>query len=137
MRRLLSLLQGPEGLWLTISLLVYLVATSNEPSTPAGNEFLETLWVAIPLAGIPLTFLTAYLPGGSGRWWLLRVVLVSSVGVLVASFIAASGVDYHDSRNSGLLGAPVYSLSIGIVLLVPLTFVAAALVRRKNRARMR
>jgi len=137
MRRLVSLLLGPEGLWIAISLVVYLVAASNEPSTPAGNEFLETLWLAIPLGGIPLTFLTAYLPGGGGWRWLLRVVLVSSVGVLVASFIAASGVDYHDSRNSGLLGAPAYSLSMGIVLLVPLTLVAAALVWKKNRARTR
>lgn len=55
--------------------------------------------------------------------------------MLVASFIAGSGVDYHDSRNSGLLGAPVYSLSMGIVLLVPLTLVAAALVWKKNRTR--
>ncbi len=137
MRRLVSLLLGPEGLWIAISLVVYLFATSNEPSTPAGNEFLETLWLAIPLCGIPLTLLTAYLPGWGGWWWLLRVVLVSSVGVLVASFIAASGVDYRDSRNSGLLGAPAYSLSMGIVLLVPLTLVAAALVRKKNRARTR
>ena len=71
--------------------MVYLVAASNEPSTPAGNNFLETLWVAIPLGRIPLTFLTAYLPGGGGWWWLLRAVLVSSVGLLVASFIAAAG----------------------------------------------
>jgi len=137
MRRLLSLLQGPEGLWMAISLMVYLVAASNQPSTQAGNDFLETLWVVIPLAGIPLAFLTAYLPGGGGWWWLLRVLVVSSVGMLVASFIAASGVDYHDSRNSGLLGAPVYSLSIGLLLLVPLTFVSAALVWKKNRARKR
>ncbi len=114
--------------------MVSLVAASNEPSTPAGNDFLETLWGAIPLAGIPLTFLTAYLPGGGGWRWLLRVLLVCFIGVLVASFIAASGVDYHDSRNSGLLGAPAYSLSMGIVLLVPLTLVAAALVWKKNRA---
>jgi len=55
-------------------------------------------------------FLTA---GGSGGPWPLRVAVAASVGVLLASFIAASGVDYHDSRNSGLFGAPVYSLSIG------------------------
>jgi CDP-diglyceride synthetase len=137
MRRVVSLLLGPEGLWIAISLVVSLVAASNEPSTPAGNDFLETLWVAIPLAGIPLTFLTAYLPGGGGWRWLLRTVVISSVGVLVASFIAASGVDYHDSRNSGLLGAPAYSLSIGILLLLPLTTLAAALVWKKNRIRTR
>lgn len=131
------LLLGPEGLWIAISLGVSLVAASNQPSTPAGNDFLETLWLAIPLGGIPLTFLTAYLPGGGGWWWLLRVVVVSSVGVLVASFIAANGVDYHDSRNSGLLGAPVYSFSIGLLLLLPLTLLAAVLVWQKNRARKR
>ncbi|MGB5039487.1 MAG: hypothetical protein WBO67_00920 [Nitrospira sp.] len=137
MRPVVSILLGPEGLWIAISLVVYFVAAGNEPSTPAGNEFLETLWLAIPLGGIPLTFLTAYLPGGGGWWWLLRVVVVSSVGLLVASFIAANGVDYHDSRNSGLLGAPVYSLSIGLLLLVPLTIVAAVLVWKMNRARKR
>ncbi|MGB5044173.1 MAG: hypothetical protein WBO11_04355, partial [Nitrospira sp.] len=65
------------------------------------------------------------------------VVVASSAGVLVASFIAANGVDYHDSRNSGLLGAPAYSLSIGLLLLVPLTIVAAVLVWKRNRARTR
>ncbi len=137
MRPVVSILLGPEGLWIAISLVVYFVAAGNEPSTPAGNEFLETLWLAIPLGGIPLTFLTAYLPGGGGWSWLLRVVVASSAGVLVASFIAANGVDYHDSRNSGLLGAPVYSLSIGLLLLVPLTIVAAVLVWKMNRARTR
>lgn len=137
MRRVVSFLLGPEGLWIAISLVIYFVAASNQPSTQTGNDFLETLWVAIPLVGIPLTFLTAYLPGGGGWRWLLRTVVISSVGVLVASFIAASGVDYHDSRNSGLLGAPAYSLSIGLLLLVPLTLVAAVLVWKKNRARTR
>lgn len=137
MRPVVSILLGPEGLWIAISLVVYFVAAGNDPSTPAGNELLETLWLAIPLAGIPLTFLTAYLPGGGGWSWLLRVVVASSAGVLVASFIAANGVDYHDSRNSGLLGAPVYSLSIGLLLLVPLTIVAAVLVWKMNRARTR
>ncbi|GAB1723194.1 MAG: hypothetical protein NTNFB01_20900 [Nitrospira sp.] len=55
-------------------------------------------------------------------------------GVLVALFIAASGIDYHDSRNSGLLGASAYSLSVGLLLLVPLTISAAALVWKRNRA---
>ncbi len=75
----------------------------NELSTAAGNDFLETLWLAIPFIGIFLTFLTAYLPGGDNWWWFLRVVVIYSVDILLASFIAASGVDYHDSRNSGVL----------------------------------
>ena len=116
-----------------ISLAVYVAAATNQPSTPAGNDFLETLWVAIPLVGIPLTFATALLPGGAGWWWLGRVVVASCIGVIVASFIAAGGVDYHDSRNSGLLGAPVYSLSIGLLLLFPLTILATLLIWKKRR----
>ena len=137
MRPVVSILLGPEGLWIAISLVVYFVAASNQPSTQAGNDFLETLWLAIPLGGIPLTFLTAYLPGGGDWWWLLRVIVVSSVGVWVASFIAASGVDYHDSRNSRWLGAPVYRLSMGLLLLLPLTVLAAAVIWKRNRARRR
>ena len=114
-----------------------LVSARNEPSTLTGNDFLETLWLAIPLGGIPLTFLTAYLPGGGDWWWLLRVIVVSSVSVLVASFIASSGVDYHDSRNAGLLGAPVYSRSMGLLPLLPLTVLAAAVIWKRNRARRR
>jgi len=93
----------------------------------------ETLWSALPSAGIPFTFLTAYLPGGGGWWWLLRAV--SIVGVLVVSFIAASGVDYHDSWNSGLLGAPFYSLTIGLLLLVPLTILVAVLIWKRSHGR--
>ena len=137
MRPVVSILLGPEGLWIAISRVAFVFAVRNQPSTPAGNDFLETLWLAIPLGGIPLTFLTAYLPGGGGWWWLLRVVVVSCIGVFVASLIAASGVDYHDSRNSGLLGAPVYSLSLGLFLLFPLTVLSGFLVWYKSRARKR
>lgn len=74
---------------------------------------------------------------GVAGGWLLRVVVVSIVGVLVASFIAGSGVDYHDSRNSGLLSAPLYGLSIEFLLLVPLTLLAAVLVWKRSRGRKR
>ena len=133
MARVFRLWLGPEGLWLVISLAVYVAATMNQPSTPAGNDFLETLWVAIPLIGIPLAFGTGVLPEVAGWGWLARVVVASCIGVTVASFIAASGVDHHDSRNSGLLGAPVYSLSIGFLLLLPLTVLATLLLWKKRR----
>lgn len=44
--------------------LVSFVAARNKPLTPASNDFLETLRGTIPLTGIPLTFLTAYLSKG-------------------------------------------------------------------------
>jgi hypothetical protein len=133
MAGILSFLIGPEGLWGLICLLAYLAAAWNRPSTPAGNDLLETLWVAIPLAGIPLTFLTGYLSGGGTWWWLLRVVVAALIGVTMASFLAANGVDYHDSRNSGLLGAPFYSLAIGLLVLVPGAMVAAIVLYWQSR----
>jgi hypothetical protein len=125
MARLLSAFVGPETVWVLISFLAYLAAVRNSPSTPAGNEFLEMLWVVIPLAGIPVTFLAVYMPRGGGWLWLIRVVVASFLGVMIASFITASGVDYHDSRNSGLLGAPFYSLAIGLFILIPGAVIAA------------
>lgn len=133
MTHLRPLLLGPEGLWLLIAAVTYFVSASNQPATPSGNDLLETLWTAIPLIGIPLTFLTAFLPGGGGWWWLLRVAVVSCVGVVVASAIAASGVDYHDSRNSGLMTAPFYSLTIGLFVLIPCAAVAAGIMWRRGR----
>lgn len=135
MVRWFTLLLGPESVWILISFFTYLAAWWNRSATPAGNEFLETLWVAIPLAGIPLTFLAAYTPGRGGWWWLLRVVVVSFFGVMIASFIAASGVDYQDSRNSGLLGAPFYSLAIGLFVLVPCAVIAAIIMYWQGRKR--
>ncbi|HEX8750355.1 MAG TPA: hypothetical protein VF732_04510 [Nitrospira sp.] len=133
MSRLLSVFVGPEAVWVLICFFAYFAAVGNSPSTPAGNELLETLWIAIPLAGIPLTFLTAYPTGGLGWWWLLRVVVASFFGVMIASFIAASGVDYHDSRNSGLLGAPFYSLAIGVCVLAPAAVIAGVVLFWRRR----
>lgn len=136
MARVASLMLGPEGVWVLIGLLAYIAASWNSPATSAGNEFLETLWLAIPLVGIPLSFLTAYLLGNGGWWWLLRVVVASFFGVLIASFIAASGVDYQDSRNSGLLGAPFYSLVIGLLVLVPGAVITAIILYWRGRKAM-
>ncbi len=133
MARIGSALLGPEGLWVVISLLTLACTARNHPSTPEGNAFLERLWLLIPFLGIPLTFLTNYAPGGGGWWWLLRVVVASCLGVMVASAIAASGVDYHDSRNSGLMVAPFYSLALGLFVLVPGTVIMAVVIWWRSR----
>ncbi len=62
----------------------------------------------------------------------LRAAVISSIGLLVASFITTSGIDYHESRNVSLLGAPSYSLSIRLLLLVPITILAAVLVWKRD-----
>jgi hypothetical protein len=55
----------------------------------------------------------------------VRLIVASFFGVMIASFIAARGIDYHDSRNSGLVGAPFYSLTIGLFVLVGGVVIAA------------
>jgi hypothetical protein len=105
MRPVVSILLGPKdcgspsALW-SISLrrgmnLRHLQATSSRDTLACDSVSRDSPHIFDGLSA------------GRGGWsWLLRVVVASSAGVLVASFIAANGVDYHDSRNSGLLGAP-------------------------------
>jgi hypothetical protein len=40
-------------------------------------------------------------------------------------FYCSQGIGYHDSRNSGLVGAPFYSLTIGLFVLVGGVVIAA------------
>lgn len=133
MARIGSFLLGPEGLWVVISLLALAWSARNHPSTPEGNGFLERLWLLIPFLGIPLTFITNYLPGGGGWWWLSRVVFASCLGVMVASAIATSGMDYHDSGNAVLVLAAVNILSLGLVVLVPGTVIMAVVIWWRSR----
>ncbi|MBX3235346.1 MAG: hypothetical protein KF814_04260 [Nitrospiraceae bacterium] len=81
---------------------------------PSGNRFLGSTLGGDSLGrdSPHITFLTGYLSQGGGGRWLLRAVVVSCAGVLVASFIVASRVDYHDSRNSGLVGAPFGAIAL-------------------------
>jgi len=77
------------------------------------------------------------LTGGRGWWWLLRLIVASFLGVIIASFIAARGIDYHDFRNSDLVGTPFYSLAIGLFVLVPGVVIAAiVLFWRRRKAGM-
>jgi hypothetical protein len=137
MRPVVSLLLGSEGLWIAISLEVSLVAARNQPSTQAGNDFLETLWLAIPLGGIPFTFLTAYLPGGGGWWWLLRVIVASlrlACGWRRSSRPAGSIITIPETPACS---ARPYTAFNGLLLLLPLTVLAAAVIWKRNRARRR
>ena len=66
----------------------------------------------------------------------MRLIVASFFGVIIASF-AARGIDYHDSRNSGLVGTPFYSLAIGLFVLVPGVVIAAiVLFWRRRKAGM-
>jgi hypothetical protein len=47
------------------------------------------------------------------KWLAIRLFLATLIGINVVSFKLISGIDYGDSRNSGVLGVWVYSILAG------------------------
>jgi hypothetical protein len=70
-------LQGPELLWIVLYILCHLAAALNRPNSLSGNARLESLWLLLPLAGVPLSFLCFAVPGAVGGWWMLAPVALS------------------------------------------------------------
>jgi hypothetical protein len=113
----LRILLGPELYWV----LVYLIATwftrQNVPATEAGSRFLEKLGWLIPLIAVPASFFLYAMPDRP-RWLTTRLLLAAIIGVNLVSFKLISGIDYGDSRNSGVLGVWAFSILSGLVGLV-------------------
>lgn len=84
-----AFLLGPELLWLLFFLLSCWLASRNTPPTLTGNTFLGRLITAV------------------------------MIGVNACLFKLIAGIDYGDSRNSGVLGIWVYGILAGGVAFVP------------------
>ena len=110
-------LAGPEVYWILVYLLAAWFTGRNHPPTEAGSRFLEKLGWLIPLVAVSASFLFYALPVPP-RWLLGRLLLAALIGVNVVSFKLISGIDYGDSRNSGVLGVWVFSILGGLVGLV-------------------
>jgi len=114
---LLRNLLGPELYWVIVYGITVWFTRQNVPPTEAGSRFLEKLGWLIPLIAVPLSFFLYAIPDRP-RWLTTRILLAAIVGVNVISFKLISGIDYGDSRNSGVLGVWVYSILGGLVGLV-------------------
>ena len=112
--KLVRHLVGPELYWILVYALTAWFTRQNVPPTEAGSRFLEKLGWLIPLIAVPASFLFYALPAPP-KWLALRLFLTALIAVNVVSFKLISGINYGDSRNSGVLGVWVYSILAGIV----------------------
>lgn len=103
---------GPELYWVLVYAIAAWLTRQNVPPTETGSRFLERLGWLMPLIAVPTSFLFFALPTPP-RWLTPRLVLAAMVGVNVVAFKLISGIDYGDSRNSGVLGVWVYSILAG------------------------
>src|SRR5829696_2919100 len=99
----LSYLTGPEAFWVLVYVGAAWFANRNVPPTEAGSQFLEKVSWLFPLVVIPLSFLV-YLVPVPQRWLTARLIVSALIGVNIVVLRMVNGIDYGDSRNSGLMG---------------------------------
>jgi hypothetical protein len=114
---------GPELYWVLVYLVAWWFTRQNLPPTEAGSRFLEKLGWLLPLIAVPASFFLYALPVPP-RWLTARLVLATIIGLNVVVFKLIGGIDYGDSRNSGVLGVWVMGFLAGLV-----GFVAAMILR--------
>jgi hypothetical protein len=114
---LLRNILGPELYWVVVYFIAAWFTRQNIPPTESGSRFLEKLGWLIPLIAVPASFFHDTMPDRP-RWLTTRILLAAIIGVNVISFKLISGIDYGDSRNSGVLGVWVFSILGGLAGLV-------------------
>lgn len=123
--RVLAYLAGPEIIWLVVYGVTSLLVARNQPPTLAGNQRLELIGWFLPVVSTLLSFaLLAWAPGN--RWlWLLRIVVVGGVAIVIVISTLCGGIDYKDSRNSGVGTAFVLFVMLGYIVLFGAAIIAA------------
>ncbi|MCI0539365.1 MAG: hypothetical protein L0Z50_29505 [Verrucomicrobiales bacterium] len=125
MKRTLAFSLGPELIWvLTYGLAAFLVRRNRPPSEVLNHQLVLAGWI-LTLAGALLSFLPlTWMPGN--KWLLLlRIFISGMVGVFAVSLGVCGGIDYGDSRNSGLAAAFALFLGAGFVAVVAGELLAA------------
>jgi hypothetical protein len=129
MPRWLTVLFGPECLWLCTYAVACWLVRANLPPTELGSQRLERLTWLVPCVAVALSLVWFFL-WRTLRWGALtRLLLSGAAGVCVVTLTMTQGVNYGDSRNAGLLGVWFVALlaSAGL-LLVGILAIATALV---------
>jgi hypothetical protein len=116
--RYFAYILGPELTWVLLLIVTVLLVMRNEPSTEAGNQQLENIGWFLPIVGVTLSFIPLAWAPGSQWVWLLRIGLVGLVGVCLVTSILCGGINYNDSRNSGVGTAYVLFIGLGITALL-------------------
>lgn len=80
-----------------------LLVARNQPPTEEGSRQLESLWWVLAIASVLLSFVPLALKAAGSPWWmLLRIAIAGALGVIFVNAKICDGVDYDDSRNSGV-----------------------------------
>jgi hypothetical protein len=133
MNRYTNYVFGPEMIWALLFVVASFLVARNQPPTEAGSARLESLLWLFALGGVLVSFVPQAWTT-SGTWWmLLRIAVASTIGVCVVVTRICGGIDYGDSRNSGVGAAFVMMIGFGLVLLLIGLAVAAVWIVFKAR----
>ncbi len=136
MSRAPTWLLGPELFWFMAYLAAMLAVRLNTPPTALGNGWLERLGWLLPLLAVPGAFLWSFAflaPGQSRVWLVARLALATLVGLNACLFHLIDGIDYKDTRNSGVMGVWMMGLLAGLFAFV-VCVVVLAVMAWKGRA---
>ncbi|GAB3904449.1 hypothetical protein GCM10028803_33900 [Larkinella knui] len=125
MNRTAAYLLGPELAWVLMLAIAGMLIARNEPVTEAGNDqLLNSGWFLL-ITAVLLSFVPLFWAPGSPWWWLFRIIFVGFFSTILLSSLICGGVDYRDSRNSGVGTAFILYIGVGYVFLFGGAFVAA------------
>ncbi|GAB3692257.1 hypothetical protein GCM10027592_11020 [Spirosoma flavus] len=127
MNRITTYLIGPELVWLLLYVFARVLVVNNQPATSGGNAQLENLQWYLALLGVLLSFVPLFWTNGHLWWWLLRIGVAGIIGVIVINLTLIGGIDYGDSRNSGIGSTLFLTIPLGgLLLLIGVGIVAVA-----------
>ncbi len=134
MNRYSNYIFGPETIWILLFVVASLLVAQNRPPTQAGSERLESLLWLFSLGGVLVSFLPLAWTATGSWWMLLRIGMASAIGLCCVVTRICGGIDYGNSRNSGVGTAWVMMIAFGLVLLMIGLVVAAVWIGAKARS---
>ncbi|GAB3999919.1 hypothetical protein GCM10028807_51520 [Spirosoma daeguense] len=118
MNRLTPYLIGPELVWILLFIFARILTSNNQPATPDGNAQLENLQWYLALLGVLVSFVPLFWINDNLWWWLLRIGVAGLIGVIAINLTLIEGIDYNDTRNSGVGSTLFLTIPVGWFLLL-------------------
>ncbi|HEX8235966.1 MAG TPA: hypothetical protein VF600_08415 [Abditibacteriaceae bacterium] len=133
MNRYSTYILGPELIWALLFVAVSLLVAQNRPPTEAGSARLESLLWLFSLGGVLVSFVPLAWTTSSPWWMLSRIGLASAVGLFCVVIRLCGGIDYSDSRNSGVGSGGIMIIGLGLMALLIGVVIAAIWIFFKAR----
>lgn len=133
MNRSATYILGPELIWIVLFVAASLLVARNQPPTEAGSRHLESLLWLFTLGGALISFVPLAWTSSHSWWMLLRIGVAGAIGLCSVVTRVCGGIDYGDSRNSGVGTAWVFCIGLGLMLLLIGIAIAAVWIGIKAR----